>query len=476
MKRSWLIWSSAALLSLLAACQQEEQVMPYQPEQGVPRVDPDYSLSVAEWWARHPLNPEARGGIPIGGIAPFANVVTVRPGDDVQAIIDKYQDQGVTIRLEPGTYYWPLVHTHPTDPTARFSLVTRGYSNIQLVADEPGTVVVKGRILISGIQFAIPKGSKDPQVRTYDESSLCKASYYHPYHSECLEVLRNLPGNVYIKNITFDGDDEFIAPLVNVRSARDVVLDNVTFRNHRIDPDSHHAGQLEAASAVNNVWVRGGRFLEAAPSAPYSIATYMDGLHGGGVIYSDMAGTKSTSNLFLTNDDFTEDTDLPRNGIQPDEYRNGRYLVLTHNTYPSINTAIAMTAADSLVEANEVPGLVNHFVALNPMCSRRFPEEVGHYPQIRHLIQGNAIGELDDVVTIEAVVDTFKVCLPTAGVGQVRIENNRLGRLREVAVRIVLPSQEELERAGVSYSQSQIEGVIAKPNEVSNNCVGDGCK
>jgi hypothetical protein len=405
---------------------------PTQP--GVPKVDINYSQDIATWWANHPLNPDNPQGIPIGGIQPVGTVVDLKPGQSIQAVIDQYKDSGVTMRLAPGLY--------------EESINTRGYSNIQIIADQPGTATIKGHLRVSGGEMAVPKGSKSPVVKSYAEMNACVHHGTHEYNATCEAIMKNLPRNVYFKNVTIDGagtDRETI----KLATMRDVVFDNVTFQG-QTDAQSGHDGHITANAGITNIWLRGVHFKGNA-----RWAAYLDGAHGSGIINSRVDQAFGSGGfLFLTNDDFTEDLNgIP--GFQRDEKRNSQYIVLAGNTFGAIHQAIELSADQALVERNVVNGRTLVFAQNTGRCSQRFAEN-------------GLVYENTGVVVRNNLVRDAQVLLRANGEGPTRVAcpNDNYGRVGEYTV--------EGNRQG-SGAPTEDVGVVDGPNVVRDNCIGPEC-
>jgi hypothetical protein len=409
---------------------------------GVPRVDVDYRSTVEAWWARHPLNPDAPGGIPIGGVRPFERVLELTPEDSIQEAIDRYGDSGVTIKLRPGAY--------------RQSFVTRGYSNLQIVADEPGTVRIQGRALLSGGYGAIPKGSRNPAIKTYIEFVDCIVKDYDPNHELCRRTARNRPDNIYLKNLTFDGYGEIPTPLIRIAGIRDVVLDNLSFvgTTLNLEPGVHHPGLVSGHAMIDNVWIRGGNFEGLSP-----YAVYLDGLHGGGVIRARFAPSFGSGGLlFLTNDDFSQDLDRPANGIQKHEQRNGQFIVADGNTFAGTHTAVGFTAEQVLVQNNEVRGRVEWFTQNDGRCSNRWGTFI--YTNVGHVIRNNRVNYATGFHLIDANTAIGNCENRAFGqVGRYTLEGNRIRTLGQGGlVGLVGPKE-----------------FVQEPNVVRDNCIGEDC-
>jgi hypothetical protein len=411
---------------------------------GVPRVAIDYTYqtSVADWWANHPLNPRAPGGLPIGGLRPFPNVVTLQPGHSIQAAIDAAKDSGVTIRLAPGTY--------------QQSVVTRGYSNIQIVAEQPGTVILRGHLNVTGGERAIPKGSPNPAILDYGDMNQCFYYRHHAHHAACRAVMQSPPGNIYIDGLVFDGGGT-MTEQTSTASIRDVVYDRVTFRN-TVDQRKYHLGHWNAGAGLWNVWMRGARF-----EGNREVATYLDGVHGGGIIDSVITGRYSSGGfLFFANDDFTDDADTPPDGIQIDEQRISSYVVVDGNRAATpIHELAVITGRQALVQHNVVDR-VARIGKQSSACSNRHgnARDKVQYTNTDYILRNNQANSADALLFIDAAIGASCTSAeaPFYGfTGQYTLTGNRVGRLGQPVQTV----------GDTRY--------ITGSNVVKDNCVGPQC-
>jgi type 1 glutamine amidotransferase len=106
---------------------------------GVPRIDPDYTMEVDQWWATHPFNPDSPHYRP--EIRSPQPVVTLTSGQSIQEAVDKLPEGGGTIKLSAGTY-------------EGFQII--GRSNVHVISD--GEAVIHGPSVIAVCQEAIDYG------------------------------------------------------------------------------------------------------------------------------------------------------------------------------------------------------------------------------------------------------------------------------------------------------------------------------
>jgi len=174
-------------------------------------------------------------------------------------------------------------------------------------------------------------------------------------HDACIQVVQKPARNIYFRNITFDGDNTAQMAFF-IRAMRDVVFDDVTFKNFH-DPRNYHAGPVNSNATVSNIWCRRCHFVGSQ-----SYGWVMDGMHGGGVIESRFERNfHSGGILFLTNDDYTNDYD--NDGIIGlHEQRVTQYGVVSGNTFTFSHHIVDATSANTLVENNTVTEGTSVFV------------------------------------------------------------------------------------------------------------------
>ncbi|MBI2443192.1 MAG: carbohydrate binding domain-containing protein, partial [Candidatus Levybacteria bacterium] len=304
---------------------------------GIPKVDPNYGEDVETWWANHPMNPASPNGIPIGGIESPSPQVNVQQefNSDIQAAINALPATGGTLFFEPGTYQH------------NFTLV--GKSNIHFISSG-GATILGGRPQDTG-HPTDPFGTiaTCPQAADYDGFIDKITIKSDPLYQATVDCAMNRKGNIYFKNLIFDGQNTAISAL-RLAATRDIVFDNVTFQNF-IKELPHYAPVI-GHEIINNVWFRNVTFR---PTGIYAI--YMDGLHGGGVINSRVeSGFNSGNFLILTNDDVTRD--LNNDGVyDAEEQRISDYIVLQGNTIATGDSVVAATAGHVLIKNNTTGGV-----------------------------------------------------------------------------------------------------------------------
>lgn len=386
---------------------------------GVPWYLADYTQDVETWWANHPLNPANPKGIPIGEIKNLAGLPTInvrqKYGSNLQAAIDALPAQGGTLVLDAGVY-------------DGFRIV--GRSNIHIVSD--------GGAIIRNAGFGPADDRSSNQIASceraldYGEFNGC-AFWSDP---ECLACLRRRVGNIYFKNIVFDGAGVAVEA-VGLHAVRGVVFDSVTFQNYH-DPQAHHNGLLGGNAWLDNVWCRGCNFVGNG-----RWAVYLDGAHASGIIRSRVGMFGSGNFLFLSNNDF--DIDVNGNDtFEPHEIRQASYIIVEGNTIEGSHIVVNLEGGHSLVRDNLVTGQPHYFVWQNSPSSFRGVPLVDYYG---NRIVGN---QVDSVHTFLAVNGATNA---QAQAGRYEVRNNVVSGLGD---------------AFISESET-VDG----PNLVCGNIVGD---
>ena len=299
--------------------------------QGVPRIDPNYSITVDRWWAGHPFNPEAPGYDPqIDSPAP---VVALQAGASIQQAIDALPPEGGTLTLARGTYQG-------------FEIV--GRSHVHIRAEEGATIL--GRCTVASSREALDYGTYDRHVSRRGQRL---ARYW--------ELHKNPTRDYYFRNLTFDGEGKAVSA-VGLKRVYDVVLDGCTFQNYA-NPKKGHPGLVWGHEGLNNIWCRDCRFLGECV-----YASYLDGCHGSGMIHCTVELSRFNSGgfLYLTNDDFTED--INENGrTDRAEERTAKYIVIYGNTFEGNGySAVQATGENVLVTKNTAQGRLQYFVGSDP--------------------------------------------------------------------------------------------------------------
>lgn len=206
---------------------------------GVPRLDPNYSVNVEQWWASHPFNPESPQYDP--QITSPAPVREIPDGASIQQVIDALPAGGGTVKLEPGSY-------------DAFQIV--GRSNVHVTAD--GNAIIRGPVRVASSREAMDYGRYDAAVSRGRRNP------------QIWELHKQPTRNFYFRNLTFDGDHRHVG-LVGLQRVYDVVFDRCTFQNG-VNPKAGHPGQLWGHEGLNNIWCRQCRFLGEC-----GYASYLDG-------------------------------------------------------------------------------------------------------------------------------------------------------------------------------------------------------
>ncbi len=420
---------------------------------GIPSTDPNYSQDVETWWNSHPLNPDNASGYSIGYVPNPPTVIEVAPdggcgsGTSIQDALDALPTiptKGYTLQLSAGTYCGDVHLTNDYSESGGIFTQTLKRDNIHFIGDSGG-----GTILQVSHAYATAQDYEDdwadreefeilgcPESADYTGFSGARnpASDLHEKSNHCIQ---NPIKNIYLKDIIFDGNATSHI-LVHLATARDVVLDRITIRNTSGTGIGTHDGSLYGIATLTNFWCRGCTF-----DGKEEYHSYLDGLHGGGIIYSSIS--KKTVNgglLYLTNDDFTRDRDGDGD-VDENEWGVAQYVVNYKNTFEgkeaSSYNAISMMAADSLVKGNLVNGKVTQLVYMNPKSSR-IVQYGGVTPSIAQLQYTNNM-VIDNIVrsaTYLAYIDQASdVCNPTdnastynagkcATIGSATVSGNRI--------------------------------------------------
>lgn len=422
-------------------------------EPGIPSTDPNYSQDVETWWGSHPMNPDNSSGYSIGYVPNPPTVIDVSPdggcgsGTSIQDALDNLPaipTQGYTLQLSAGTYCGDVHLTNDYSEFGGIFTQTLKRDNIHFIGDSGG-----GTILQVSHAYATAQDYEDdwadreefeilgcPESADYTGFSGARnpASDLFEKSNHCIQ---NPIKNVYLKDIIFDGNATSHI-LVHLATARDVVMDRVTIRNTSGTGVGTHDGSLYGIATLTNFWCRGCTF-----DGKEEYHSYLDGLHGGGIIYSSVS--KKTVNgglLYLTNDDFTRDRDGDGDVDEP-EWGVAQYVVNYKNTFEgkeaSSYNAISMMASDSLVKGNLVNGKVTQLVYINPK-STRIVQYGGVTPSISqfHYIDNMVVDNIVRSATYLAYIDQASdVCNPSsnastynankcASIGNTTVRGNRI--------------------------------------------------
>lgn len=431
--RVLLALSLSALL--ICGCSQfSKQPMAQTPQNGVPRIDPDYNADVEDWWTTHPFNPESAKYQPL--IKSPEPVVTLEPGANLQEAIDNLPATGGTLKLTAGEYQ------------RGFQII--GKSNIHVIGE--GKVIVKGSFRYAGNQWARNYGPYDSAVSRRGKRI-----------KEVWEAHKKPSMNYYVKGITFDGENDRVTA-INLQRVYDVVIDDCVFENFR-NPNSHHPGTVSGHEGLNNIWCRNSTFKGAGV-----YVCYLDGTHGSGFINCTIDINKYNGGfLFLTNDDFTED--INENGkTDREEERTAKYIVLYGNTYNGNNgggAAFQTTGENILFTKNKINGSIKHLCGSDPRWTDSDPEICYHF--YNYKIINNEVNTVTDSVLIErnlAMISCPKHIKYPPRMGKVTIRDNKFGAVGRALLQQVTLSHPEFH--GTGSKVAEFDG----PNVLKNNTVG----
>jgi hypothetical protein len=353
-------------------------------DRGVPRIDPDFSRDVRDWWATHPMNPKAQGFLKT--IDSPEPVISLRSGESIGGAVDRLPAAGGTIQLDPGTY----------DP---FTIM--GRNNIHILGPRDGEAVITGHSYLSVCKEAMDYVQFDRLVSHFDS---------HKYRDKRVwDLYRNPPRNFYLRDLVFDGRNETEVDFPGVgiqgpggalglKGVRDVVVEDCTFRNYLDSKGGlQHGGLAWGHYGLTNVWFRGCRFEGTA-----RYAVYWDGAHASGLVGCtvDGAGCKDGGFLFLTNHDFTDDRNEDGK-IDPREEKCAKFLVLDGNTFHGAFSApMRITGQNCLVTGNVAKATMLELLGVYPVG------EIAHRTwgpgEIQIRVVGNSVG-----TCARAVVNIF---------------------------------------------------------------------
>jgi len=423
--------ASAMLASLVAVATAAHQ--------GVPRIDPDYTVEVDQWWTTHPFNPESPKYDPL--IVSPEPVVRLASGQSIQDAIDKLPEGGGTIRLGPGAY-------------GGFQLIAR--SNVHIIAD--GKVVVKGAFRYAGNRWAVDYGSYDRAVSRRGNRI-----------KEVWEAHKRPTRNYYIKGITFDGGGTRTTAIV-LQRVYDVVIDDCVFENFH-NPKAHHPGTILGHEGLNNVWCRNCTFRGAGV-----FASYLDGAHGSGMINCTVEIDRYNGGfLYLTNDDFTED--INENGrTDREEERTAKYIVVYGCTYNGDNRggcALQVTGENVLFVKNKVNGTLRYLVGCDPRWTDSDPEICYRFYGFK--VIGNAVKAVTDAVLLSRNLALIS-CPPhikmAPRMGKATIQGNTLESCPRLLKEITLPHP-DMRKEGARTAEFDGPNVL-RDNTVAGRRIAEG--
>jgi hypothetical protein len=341
---------------------------------GVPSVEPNYGLDINTWWASHPLNPNAPGGIAIGAIPNPSPVINLSAAGDLNGTINSSQcASGCTIVLSDGATYG--------------SFTAYNLSHVHIIANNGATI--SGRNDVMACSGAENYAQFDFDVWSNNQTP-------EPYYNNgtARQCFQNQVSDWYFNHITFDGGNSANQGLVTA-AARDIVCDNCTFQNYAELNVSYEISLWDADRGVDNHWCRQCHFVGSQ-----RMAIFWDGMHGGGII--DSTFESSFYAMFVdvsTNDDFT--IDLNGDGAySQSEQRDGQYVVFENNVFNAFGPYEGMNikGMQSLVDNNTINGsfpgngTVNFdFLRYNAQCSHRMYGSLSNYNNDYHWVLKNKI-------------------------------------------------------------------------------------
>lgn len=395
-----------------------------QPWEGVPDLPINYSEDAMSWWNNHPFNKESTNYRP--DITSPTNQVNVQTefNGDIQSAINSLPQTGGTLIFPEGIY------------TGTFSLIDR--DNIHFIGQGNVVINLTAEGVIAGCQMSTVYSDISGQVAAKNPTAI-----------ECVTTGRTK--NIYFKNLTFDGMNTQLQAM-SLSASKNIVFDRVTFQNF-VDPKTSHRGLVSGNAVLDNIWFRNVKF-----AGKERYALYLDGLHGGGVIDSQIDGPFGSGGLlFLTNDDLSRDYN--NNGqLEMDELRTANHIAVAYNTFNGyLYNGISIMGRDSLVYKNTVLSTIgNAFVSIESKSSHVDKKLVYNY--FGNIISENKIKGTRYFTQIFAS-PTCPLLTNCALQGKYFVTNNNI----ETSLNF---------SKLVNESTSQF-GIITGPNIVSDNCIGD---
>lgn len=348
----------------------------------IPNHAVNYTQNPEQWWNAHPLNPDNTStGYSIGSIPNPTNVVEVAPdgvcvGGAPGAIQDALdalpagQTSGYTIQLASGTYCgnFRLVNEYSDTQNGDGSFTqTKNLDGIHFLGDPDGATIIVTTEPYDGSTMEEKVGIYAcPEAEVYSTYSNALGTPANPLHAKAKFCANKPIEDIYFKDIIFDGNST-ASWMVELHTARSVVFDHVTFRNNNaaVGGSVDHFGFVNGTAILYNIWFRDVTFDQSRQKA----AVYMDGLQGGGVVYSrfNTHANNTTDAFMFTNDDFTRDRNM--NGtVEHNEYGTTQYAVFAKNVHQGVQKegfdSIVAMSENSLFKDNITVGRTKNFVAL----------------------------------------------------------------------------------------------------------------
>jgi len=336
---------------------------------GVPTFTiPDYTMSVKDWWAAHPYNPESPAYNPTINIPPGAVEVDV----DVEYagnLGTAFETIRSTLGVDDPVVFWLGNNTY--NGTGVFPSGSTGRNkNYAMFWAKPGTAPV-----IQDLLRPIPIN----QARDYTTWAAMNRNNQDTNIDYPDQPGVKIPTRIFIrdyrlkgwhfKGITFYALGAIGTPQntqnVYHSSCQDFVYDNCIFQNvsHQpTPPNFEHPANVTGNAILYNIWLRNCRFMGNKPDRtggtndlkPWA-GVYLDGLHGGGTIncvWDEDANYTKEALLYLTNDDFSRDYNLDHS-IGKSEWRIAQYVVSYGDKSAAGEKHMNITGSDWLVDRYE---------------------------------------------------------------------------------------------------------------------------
>lgn len=341
--------------------------------------------------------------------------------------------EGYIFQLDAGVYCGDFVLENDYEEVNGEFEPTQLRNNIHFLGSTLGDTILSTSWVWSDVGdrvYAEVNGC--PESSNYDSFTNAARTSTDPDHDKVIHCIQNPIKNIYFNNVIFDGNN--VNPfLLTIKTARDIVMDNVTFRdvsnNDTYNAPASHHGPLWGHQTVTNVWCRNCSF-----DGVQEYATYFDGLHGGGFVYSRVSeGFTAGAFLLLTNDDLTLDRD--KNGtVEQDEYGIAQYNVLYKNVLNgNYSSGFAITGRQNIVSENIVNGRASVFAYLTTKTNLTVqtdgatPTKV-KYEYLGNRIKNNTVFETANFVRAEQSTDACSLANFNLGIcatqGEHEIEGN----------------------------------------------------
>jgi hypothetical protein len=307
--------------------------------EGVPFTPVGWGQPVNEWWATHPYNPRSPQAFngPVRSPEPRIDVSKVRaahPGSQTGGI-----EEALALLPENGGTLWfpksgsPYVVDQQPTVIKNYYLLDASIhilrrSNIHFLSDGATIEVTHEK----------SEGAGHPGI-----FSFCSMEYADS------GGFQNPVRNFYFKGLTFDGGGKGAVSAFLFRHCGDILFEDCRFVNFTDPTDRYHPGLINATSMTDNIWLR-RCFLDSA-----KFGVYWDGVHNGGFVDCDFGpGLVKSAILLLTNNDMVH-----YSAVQ----RSCQYIVVADSRFNQTgNEVLTATAANVLLENNDVDGTYRYFV------------------------------------------------------------------------------------------------------------------